>query len=77
MTHEILPDPLDVLYSIVSDSDVLNYSTFEDWAENLGYDPDSRRAESTYRECLKHAIALRVAIGSDGLDRLQAAFQDY
>lgn len=73
----ILPDPLDVIHSILCDCDVLNYPSFEEWASICGYDADSRNAESIYRECMKTALALRAAIGSDGLERLQVAFQDY
>lgn len=30
-------------------------STFEEWADELGYDVDSRRAERTYNACVKVA----------------------
>ena len=73
----IMPDPDDVLYSLVMDSDVLYYGTFEDWASDFGYDTDSRKAESTYRACLEIALKLRVAIGEDELERLREALQDY
>lgn len=72
----ILPDPLDVLYSIAMDSDAIDF-TFEDWAGNYGFDPDSRRAEAIYKVCLDHAIRLRQAVGDDGLRQLREAFQDY
>ena len=71
------PDPCDVVYSLAMDADVLNYSGFEDWASNFGYDTDSRSAEKTYRACLEIALALRNAIGEDGLRQLQEACQDY
>lgn len=73
----ILPDAADVIYSLVMDADVLNYAKFEEWAENFGYDPDSRKGEAIYRTCLEHALALRNAIGDDGLRELQEAGQDY
>lgn len=76
-TVPILPDAADVLYSLLSDSGVLNYSRFEEWAESLGYETDSRKAESIYRACLEIALQLRNAIGETGLQQLQAAFQDY
>src|SRR5262249_9503800 len=49
-----LPKPLlrDVLYCLVSDADALDYPEFEEWAGNLGYDPDSRKGEAAYRACL-------------------------
>lgn len=73
----ILPDPLDVIHSLVADSDVLDYSTHEDWADSLGYDPDSRNGERIYRQCLEYALKLRAAVGESGLAQLRTAFQDY
>lgn len=67
----------DVLYSLVSDADVLNSSSFEDWANELGYDPDSRKAESIYRACLEIALKLRNGIGESNLARLREAFEDF
>jgi hypothetical protein len=73
----IKPDPVDVLYSLVSDSSVLDYSTYEDWAGDLGYDPDSRKGEAVYRECLEIALKLRNGLSETNLAKLRDAFQDY
>jgi hypothetical protein len=73
----ILPNPLDVLYSINMDADALNYATFEDWAATMGYDPDSRAGEAIYRACLEHGLKLRAHLGEAGLERLNVIFQDY
>lgn len=73
----ILPDPLDVIHSLVADSDALEYSTYEDWADSFGHDPDSRDGERIYRQCLEYALKLRAAIGESGLAQLRTAFQDY
>lgn len=73
----IQPDPLSVVYSLVMDSNVLDYGGFEGWAAEYGYDTDSRSAESTYRACLEIALQLRAAIGEAGIAALQTAFQDY
>lgn len=73
----ILPDPESVIVCLVSDSDVLDHSTFESWAGDLGYDVDSRKAEATYRACLMIALALRVGVGEVGLVKLREACQDY
>lgn len=73
----ILPDPLDVVYSLVRDADVLEYSTFEGWASEFGYDPDSRKGEAIYRQCLELALKLRGTIGEHGLAQLREAFHDY
>lgn len=55
-THEMvaLPEPpLDmVLDAIVSDARCYDEATsWEDFAGNLGYDPDSRKGEAAYRAC--------------------------
>lgn len=73
----ILPDTVAVIWSLTRDADVLSYPGFEGWATDLGFDSDSRKAERIYHECLKHALALRNAIGQAGLDRLIEAGRDY
>jgi hypothetical protein len=73
----IKPEKCDVLYSLASESDALNYSTFEDWAGCFGYDPDSRKGEKIYRECLEIALKIRGALGETGLAALQQACEDY
>lgn len=77
MLKEILPEAVDFFYCIVSDCDVVNYSSFEDWASNFGYEEDSRKAEKIYNECLKTSLKFKSAIGFEGLEKLQEAFQDY
>lgn len=74
-----LPPPTlqDVMYSLAVDSDVINYSSFEDWAEKFGYDTDSREDESIYRQCLDTALKLRAMLGDSKLQELQEACQDY
>ncbi len=73
----IMPGAKDVIASLVMDSSVLDESSFEDWASNLGYDTDSRKAESIYRACLDLALKLRNGLGEAGLARLRDAFRDY
>lgn len=71
------PSFTDVVHSLVSDADVINYNGFEDWASNFGYDPDSRNGEAIYKACLEISLKLRNAIGDVGLTKLQEACQDY
>lgn len=73
----IEPNPVDVLYSLTMDSDVLDSGGFEEWAANFGYDTDSRKAESIYHACLEIALAMRAALGAEGMEQLQTAFEDY
>jgi hypothetical protein len=77
LSKPILPTIEDVLSSLVLDSDSINYSTFEEWADKFGYDQDSRKAEATYRACLDIALKMRNGIGEDGLRSLREACQDY
>jgi hypothetical protein len=73
----LLAAPLDVIHSLVMESDAIDYPTYEEWSSCLGYDPDSRSGEATYRACLEIALKLRAAIGDDGLATLREAFAEY
>lgn len=73
----IMPDSNDVIWSLLSDSDVLDSATFEEWADSLGFNPDSKKVEKLYRDCLDNTLKLRAAIGDDGFNTLKTAFQDY
>lgn len=73
----IMPKREDVIHSLVSDSDAIDYATYEDWADSLGYDQDSRKGEAIYRACLATALKLRNALGEAALAQLREAFQDY
>lgn len=60
------PEVAEVLDSLASDaSTVENATSFEDWAGELGYDPDSRKAEQTYKACKRIAGDLRAFLGKD------------
>ena len=73
----ILPDMADVIHSLVSDADVINYPTYESWASEFGFDEDSRKGEATYRACLKIALKLRAALGENGLAELRESCEGY
>ncbi len=73
----ILPDPCDVLNSLLSDASAIDYPTFEDWAGDSDYSPDSRKAEAIYRACLEIGLKLRAGLRDDGLAELKEAFRDY
>ncbi len=72
----ILPDPRDVIYSLLMDSEVLDYDGFESWADSFGYDQDSRRAEKMYQACMKIALQMN-RLGSSVIEELREAYQDY
>lgn len=71
------PDLVDVLHCLIMDSEVLERSGFDEWANEYGYDLDSRKAEQIYRLCVEQSLRLRALLGQDGLDQLRTAYQDY
>lgn len=73
----ILPELRDVMCCLLMDASVLDYSSFEDWANEYGYDTDSRKAETTYRQCIETALKLRNALGDLRLEQLRNAYRDY
>lgn len=65
------PDVATVLDSLASDSlTVYNAQSFEDWAAELGYDTDSRKAYATYGEVRAQADKLRKMLGDEATDTL-------
>ena len=74
-----IPDPnlMSVFHSLITDSEVLNYGCFEDWAENFGYDTDSREAEKIYQACLKIALKLSNIMGKNWEEEAQEILADY
>ncbi len=70
------PAAADVVYSLLMDASGTD-ERFEDWARDLGYEPDSRTAERVFNACRETAAALRRAFGRDELAALEAAFGDY
>ena len=60
------PDAASVLNCLASDSSsVESARSFEDWARDLGYDPDSRKAEKTFKVCEKQAERLKKFLGEE------------
>jgi len=58
-----LPDVLDCL---ASDALVIENARdlgFESWADEYGYNTDSRKAERTYKICVRQAERLKTALG--------------
>jgi hypothetical protein len=60
------PETAEVLDCLISDASSIESSrSFEEWADDLGYDTDSRKAEETYRACEQTARDLRAFLGDD------------
>ena len=68
---KIQPDPASVLACLALDAEAIDYPDYRTWADNLGYDPDSRKGEAIYRTCLDHGLKLRAALGDENLRKLQ------
>ena len=67
-TYPLPPPSLaDILSCLSSDASVLDCNSFEEWAMEYGYDPDSRKAESVYQECLKQSLAFRNLVGNENV----------
>lgn len=73
----ILPDAASVVASLLLDSSVLDASSFEEWAEDLGHDPDSRAHEKIYRACLVVALKVRNNLPAATLAALTEAARDF
>ncbi|HVT61903.1 MAG TPA: hypothetical protein VHD33_00235 [Legionellaceae bacterium] len=63
------PEADDVLNCLISDCSVID-QTFEDWAGDFGYDTDSRKAEKTYKACIKTGNRLLKFLGFPLFDEL-------
>lgn len=68
--HTKAPTGEDVLDCLKSDASAHGL-TFEQWADETGYDRDSRKAEVTYRACLESARKLLALLGPVELASLQ------
>jgi hypothetical protein len=69
--HKKKPTLAEVLDCLASDArGIENARLFEDWANEYGYDTDSRKAEKTYRICQIQAKNLRNLLGRDAYKTL-------
>jgi hypothetical protein len=72
IANKPIPAPAlrDVMYSLVLDADVIEYANFEEWADGLGFNPDSRKDEKIYHACMEVALKLRLLIGEEAIKKL-------
>jgi len=63
MGHTSPPDLKMVIENMQSDSSGVEYSSFEEWARDHGYDEDSRRAEKIYHACEEQTRRLETLFG--------------
>ena len=69
------PSAYDVLYSVISDAQSIEYYTFEGWCNEYGYDTDSRKAERMYHDCERENEQLKKFLG-ERYDEFMRAEQD-
>jgi hypothetical protein len=70
------PELLDVLHSVVLDSEGV-HAPFETWADEYGYDVDSRSAEATYHACRRIANEIRRLLSPAEFAIVQTAVAGY
>ena len=64
--HGEEPHLEEILDCMASDgSSIENVASFEEWANELGYDTDSRKAERIYNLCVKQSEELKTIMGHD------------
>ncbi|WP_459190585.1 hypothetical protein [Ralstonia pseudosolanacearum] len=76
---EEFPTPTlqEVLYALTEDTLVMHYMTYEEWAADFGYDPDSRKGEKVYEECRTQASKLSDVLGGpDKIENLRGILQE-
>lgn len=75
--QKVVPTLSGVLYGLLSDgSAFFDAVSFEEWASEFGYDPDSRKAEAIYRQC--DAIGRKLSkIPADKLSAAREVLADY
>lgn len=68
--HVDEPTAEDVLDCLASDASSYDGNTFEQWARELGYDTDSRKAEKTYKAVKRQAEQLKRFLGDEAYETL-------
>ena len=64
------PKPAEVLAAYCADGLEAQENSFEDWAGNFGYDPDSRKAEKIYTQCREQYFNVIRLIGQENVERM-------
>jgi hypothetical protein len=60
------PTLVEVLSCLANDASTIeDTQSFEDYASDMGFDPDSRRAEKTYKACVKQSAELKTLLGKE------------
>jgi hypothetical protein len=72
------PHIADVMHALMADRGTILYAdTFEEWAEGLGYDSDSREAERTFKQCKLQTEELSRLFNDDELVDIAEMLENY
>ncbi len=73
------PIPLlkDIIYSLLTDSEVLEHGSFEEWADCFGYDTDSIKANNIYQACIQTGLRFKQLFTHEEYEQLKISFEDY
>lgn len=74
--HTGEPDLQDVFHAVLLDADSAD-NDFESWADNFGFDPDSRRAYAAWKACKRTAAKLDRLFSGSELEDLRQLFEGY
>lgn len=74
---KVQPKAADILACVVRESHDFEVGTFEEWAELVGENPDSRAAEKTYNRARTLLAGFREGLGDEAFDALYALACDY
>jgi hypothetical protein len=75
--HKGEPELAGVLHCLLMDADGVDGETFEGWADNLGMDSDSRKAEAMFKACQQTALELGTLFTKAELVDLRELFEDF
>lgn len=71
--RRIDPSAVDVLSCLARDAEAMQHDRFESWADDYGYDHDSRAAERIYKECVRAGLFLNATLDHVQFTALQDA----
>lgn len=64
--RRLISEKADVLDCLLSDaSSIQSCAGFEEWANEMGFDPDSRKAECIYKQAEKQTAKIQRLLGDD------------
>ena len=76
LAHKNPPKLSDVLYSLIMDSESLEYS-FSDWCDMLGYNTDSIKDKKIYNACIKNGKRFYSLFDKDEIQNFKELLKDY